>query len=78
MGWRGDMARRRSGGGALPPGKRPQRRHIASPAHPAGDVRKADGALARLPDSAAIWLHSLTPIGVPDIVTTPLLIEFGP
>jgi hypothetical protein len=72
------MARRERAGGALPPGKRPQRRHAAPPAHPSGDVRKADGALARLPDSDAIWLHALTPIGFPDIVTTLFLIEFEP
>ena len=72
------MARRGRAGGASPPGKRPQRRHIAAPAHPAGVVRKSDSALVRLPDSAAIWLHSLTSIGLPDNVTTPILIEFGP
>jgi hypothetical protein len=52
--------------------------HFISPTHPAGVVRKADGALPRLPDSKAIRLHSLTPIGLPDNVTTPILIEFGP
>ena len=78
MDWRGNMARRGRAGGASPPGERPQRRHIAAPAHPAGDDRKADGALARLPDSSAIWLHSLTPLGLPVIVTTPILVEFGP
>jgi hypothetical protein len=78
MGLRSEMARRGTAGGASPPGEVTQRRHFTPQTHPSGVVRKPDGALARLPDSAAIWLHSLTSIGLPDNVTTPALIEFGP
>ncbi len=39
---------------------------------------RADGALARLPGSAATRLHSLTPIGPHGFVTAFGLIEFRP
>lgn len=72
------MARSRRAGGASPPGERLRRRHFASPRHPSGKVETADSALARLPGSAATRLHSLTPIGRLDLVTSLSLTEFGP